>query len=1276
MRLHLIISRHGLPATRILWTTASSAEYGTHGAASAAAIASTRTPNIAFANGGYTIAQLLEDVNEVVPLETEPSMFDPEFGGQWGLEDYVVEIAGSECLHFMEVDGLLRDGDEVVIRALQLADLRARRLCGRHQITAEGKHIIDGVAFGSPYLKRGTSSRPAIAIPPRKKRRTIFSSGWDFGPDSTLHYEGANANANADEEGDGEWLPPGETGFGKELSILPADNDISEMGTVIRHHVDHSDGSDSEMDASDPDPEEDDLDTELKALKADFEEPEPQFVDIRNQAHISGGPALRSSLLSKRPSSADKRPNSSGSLVGASSLSSKRSRGDDSSPRVSKAVRFNGGQNVSETVKSTQPKEAIADISDSESSSASSSEYSEPSETSSEEEDSSDEDMQVDEVDNNTALRKVARNVETSPSSSSESDDSSSDSSSEDSSSESESESEDEKISPHAHIPIVNAPGNGSVRTKKSNVRCKLRRRLSKLKEVGVLPASADFNALREWEETHGGWHGGALLPLPDELSVLSTASPKISKKEQEQLEFEARRQKLLRDLASGGVDVDEISEKENVPPQTADANMPEAGAEAVPEEDEAPEEESSKEAPAQRKLDEDEEATRRKLAAQFTKINSRRQTAETQPAEEKEEEESDSDVDWENKLTIKATECIFDDIELTSPPFPFENRWDKEADTLIRQRNGWGKKRKRKQRIQVYHEEDEYPEEEEYEEANYDWPAYEEGMELNYDDERANVENGATDASDLPTLPEDPTSVTDLLESDAKLGAIIAFRQLDMSKETNWQPRMSEYRVAEVHELLGNGTINVRLAERDRRPKAPIDEEDEPREYAGFEMPGFDDEDDDGYRELAFAELSDPKLLRPAPQVIDDDTGDKGAPEGSIVSVVEDSMPNAQGVAPDPADMDLDETTFVTLVTAASQIGSPARSDVPFVQTPGDGRLLRSRGLDADDENSDTPAVPSPSFSGFHSAFSSPGTRLSGRFNRQNEDTNLDGHTLIDEPSAFTLIEEEPSVLDNSNQDYSALSFLSANQSASPYPPQSQQQNRQVVDEPLLGANRSGGTDSLLSVVPPAKSHSGKSTPARSTASSPKPQMTSTPKGPASWESLLGMLRTGNPDQDNTDQDKEDEDLEDHDSLVHSEQSLRLTQPSPPSSSRSSRSSRKPPTSAQRSQSQKPNTELSEVPAASTRSKKPVSSPLPNGSQLSELIDLASPLSGTSKSTRKSKSDVTGLPKPDGDDDLPQSSGRPTRASTDTMQRVEVSVSPTTNKASKKKKKRLSRKF
>lgn len=123
MRLHLIIQRHGLPVTRILWTTTTSSSSSSSfsaaipykAPATSSAIASTRAPNALFANGGYSVAQLLEDVNEVVPLETEPRLFgDGKNSGQWGLEDYVVEVAGSECLHFMEVEGLLRDGDEVV----------------------------------------------------------------------------------------------------------------------------------------------------------------------------------------------------------------------------------------------------------------------------------------------------------------------------------------------------------------------------------------------------------------------------------------------------------------------------------------------------------------------------------------------------------------------------------------------------------------------------------------------------------------------------------------------------------------------------------------------------------------------------------------------------------------------------------------------------------------------------------------------------------------------------------------------------------------------------------------------------------------------------------------------------------------------------------------------------------------------------------------------------------------------------------------------------------
>lgn len=751
------------------------------------------------------------------------------------------------------------------IRALQLADLRARRLCGRHQITADGKHLIDGVPFGSPFLKRTTSARPAITIPPRKKRRTVFS-GWHHDPASEIAYE--DPNANADEEGDGEWLPPGDSGFGKELSILPPEHEVSDMGTVIRHPVDHSGESESDADASDI--EEDELESELKALKEDFEEPASQFIDIRNQGQAPTGPALRSSSVSKRPSSSDTQRR--GSLVGASPLSSKRSRGEDSSPRASKAVRFNkDDQGVAEPASlGVRPRDEHVEISESESEADTDSSVSTSSDSSEGDSSEEEEEEKEEEVSD----------------SSSDSSDSSSDTSSEESSA----ESEEEEVSPPSKkrsLAVTNPPGEGSIRTKKSNQRYKLRRRLSKLKELGVLPAEADFAALRQWEEANGGWH------FPDESSIMSTTMTKEMKKEQEKLDFEAKRQKLLRDLAAGGVDVDEASEKENVPPRTA-------AAEQVALEEKIDVEKPEVEPSNRRQLDiassrrllfgslgmrtpktkEDEEAARRKLAAQASAVQPRKKPAEAPRAQE---EEDELDEDWLKKLTIRAVECVYDDIELSTPPFPFENRWDDDADKIIRQRKGWGKKRKRKERIQVYNGD---LDQDEYEDPN---EAYEGNMQLNYDYEwpeaqgEPAMESMEQDAEvdDLPALPEDMSSVADLLEGEAKVGAIIAFRQLDMSKATNWQPRMSEYRVAEVHGV-SDGMLNVRLAVRDRRPRADtVDEYGEPRQYSKFEMPGYeDDEEDDGYRELAFAELSDPKLLRPAPVTVEGDSNSKGEDE------------------------------------------------------------------------------------------------------------------------------------------------------------------------------------------------------------------------------------------------------------------------------------------------------------------------------------------------------------------------------------------------------------
>lgn len=85
MRLHLIVQRNALPPVHILWIT------GALG------------PLYSAAGKELTISQLLEQVNDIIPLES----------GEWGLEDYIVEVGGFECLHFLEAGQVLKEGDEV-----------------------------------------------------------------------------------------------------------------------------------------------------------------------------------------------------------------------------------------------------------------------------------------------------------------------------------------------------------------------------------------------------------------------------------------------------------------------------------------------------------------------------------------------------------------------------------------------------------------------------------------------------------------------------------------------------------------------------------------------------------------------------------------------------------------------------------------------------------------------------------------------------------------------------------------------------------------------------------------------------------------------------------------------------------------------------------------------------------------------------------------------------------------------------------------------------------
>lgn len=71
------------------------------------------------------------------------------------------------------------------IRPLLTAEVRARTLTGRDQITDDGRHLVDGIPFGRPYLRR--PNRPDLRIPAPQETPAITSGSPNFelGPQHT-----------------------------------------------------------------------------------------------------------------------------------------------------------------------------------------------------------------------------------------------------------------------------------------------------------------------------------------------------------------------------------------------------------------------------------------------------------------------------------------------------------------------------------------------------------------------------------------------------------------------------------------------------------------------------------------------------------------------------------------------------------------------------------------------------------------------------------------------------------------------------------------------------------------------------------------------------------------------------------------------------------------------------------------------------------------------------------------------------------------------------------
>ena len=135
------------------------------------------------------------------------------------------------------------------VRPLQTSDLRCRRLSGRHQISADGKHLIDGVAFGRPNLRRG--DRPAIKIPPRKRRRLTYGDDEDLSAGEhskdrqiviTAGFENADNESLEDSEDDEEYDPDEDQGaldeelkdFSEEVQALVEEDEQQRLGSPER----------------------------------------------------------------------------------------------------------------------------------------------------------------------------------------------------------------------------------------------------------------------------------------------------------------------------------------------------------------------------------------------------------------------------------------------------------------------------------------------------------------------------------------------------------------------------------------------------------------------------------------------------------------------------------------------------------------------------------------------------------------------------------------------------------------------------------------------------------------------------------------------------------------------------------------------------------------------------------------------------------------------------------------------------------------------------------
>ncbi|KAL8802792.1 MAG: hypothetical protein Q9200_006459 [Gallowayella weberi] len=1006
MRLRLTVQRHRLPPARVLWTTTAI------------------RPPYSAAGSEPTIAQLLEQINEIIPLESE----------DWGLEDYAVEVRGFECLHFSEAKDVLKEDDEVCVRPLGTSDLRIRKVSGRHQISSDGKHLVDGVAFGRPLLRQ--ADRPPIRIPPRKRRRLTY-----------------------DEDDDEE--------FEAQRQVVVHSDLESEKGSLS--------GSDDSEDAVNASDEEEDLQAELEDMRNDLDSSNEE---MQGQVTIGGSePAEESALLTLRrrrthkaqglgliassiladengtpypetynnplldifadDESAESRVSSSGrkrrepapgsirppkrtwritneaqrdvsrevpdtdiNSVGTHDPefatpatvrmeTSDDSEDDDFEPPDHASIGENGSDKENATPgsqASTDTDEAaeLAAKIDSSFASESDSDTDETSSSGSSTSDSSSSNSSSNES-HDTGTKDEARYQDTSSSGTSSSSDTSSDSEEEQPQPRENTAKQaakastpkkgppDERAEGQGERPASRAPvppGAGRRTTQKRNQRRRDHKKMIRLRDAGKLPPNATITDLRKFEAEHEG--------QPSEDVVGLESAPNQS----EDAHFEEKRQALLKAISTGGVDLGEMGHVKGVATiagnhtprsslESSSGNLKQTKIAAVEKSTSSSSEKTligtgagaaAEDPGGQRqeyidaglaasqddvkaatiasssqlnhevdsapkpRMRLDMESSRRLLFGALghrapktkadeislqAKLTRDAQSPKGLPPPTVEENDTTTkspshpvdSVRWEDKIELSAVECCHEGVELSTPPFPFVQRWDPQ------QQRGYGHEKavfsqgsKKRKRDNKWYEDSFEPLDSDTalrgeQRALSNTKTYfkdavthenSEGQELLARDPGDNNSQAANDqllretletykeihdSSDpidgLSDLPNDLSACPSLEQAACSAGTIIAFKQLDMSSETNWQPIISDYRTALIDSVLDDGTLLMRMALRDQpREGKQYDQDTGERLYSKFEMPGYNDDESDennGLLELTFAELIEPKLVRPS---------------------------------------------------------------------------------------------------------------------------------------------------------------------------------------------------------------------------------------------------------------------------------------------------------------------------------------------------------------------------------------------------------------------------